>query len=271
MALQNFEDELDNISPVKTPATTTTAKPTTTKVTVEDDGDDVPSAKSTAAANDVDDNLDVQFGDEKLMRKGDGLNRVRPAEKGKVVRFALLPYIAPKSAKNHFIDEKGTYRCLTGKDGEQAFCCKKMGKDGAFHVVALVLKYTNADSKTGKIEKGQPLEWEIGFVDLSRANYAQVSRLPEEEQSVYDIDIVMTHADRAFGYEFNKISSRARWKMNPELTAQVEEAAQIFVRDGGKKLIGKLGKKATVQEFQTMLNKPGANADDASLDDVDNL
>lgn len=278
--MPTFDDELDDVvkpqpakqaAPASTPAAATKAA---AKPAVEDIEDDVPKqAAKPAAAPAEDEDLDVDFGDKKIMAKGDGLNRIR-AEKNKVVRFALLDFIKPKSAKSHFVeakDKKGTFRCLT-KGDDLGYCCTKLGEDGQLHVVALALLYTNADASTGGLEKGVVPEWEIGYVDLSRSNFRSVSNLAPEESTPYDIDMVMAKKDNGIGYEFTLKSPKARWKMNPEVAAAVEAAAQKFVRDNGKKLIGKLGKVATLLEWKAMLSGvAAANAKEASLEDVEDL
>lgn len=270
--MAQFEDELEDVVPAKTTTTTTTKA---TKPTVEDEAPaKASSSKKTAPVEDEDDGMDISlsFDDDKgLGGKGDGLNRTRP-EKGKAKRFAFISGDL-KAGKSHFVDGKGKFRCLTPAEGahEPGYCCEKIGKDGDMHIVALVVEYTNADPKTGKYEKGTPIEWEIGFVDMSRSNLRAIKKLPEEDQKVTDIDIVMTHADRAFGYDFNKVSSKARWKQNPELVKEIEAAAQKFLRDGGKKLIGKLGKKASLMEWKQLLAGQATGAEESSIADLEDI
>ena len=287
------DDELDVIPTSKTAATTpaetpaaaetekveTKAKPASKATAAADlDEDEIPApvtkAKATVAATDDDENLDVAFGDQKIMAKGDGLNRIR-AEKGKVVRFALLNFIAPKSAKSHFVDQKdkkGTFRCAPVKtEGEIPYCCAKLEEEGMLHVVSLAIQYTNADAKTGGYAPGTPMEWEIGYVDLSRSNYRAVSGLAPEDSTVYDIDIVMSKKENGIGYEFVLKSVKAKWKQNPELVAEVEAAAQKFVNDGGKKLIGKLGRKQTPIEWKALLSGQAGSGKEASLEDIEDM
>ena len=268
-----------------TPATATAAAPAQTKTAavVEEDLDDPkPAASGKGAKGGDDDNMDVDFGDEKLANRPNQLPRCRPSEKGKAVRFALLPFIKPKSAKNHFVELPGkklTARCLTPADAPEAgYCCSKLGEDGELHVAALVIRYKNADQKTGGYEKGAVIEWEIQYVDLTRSNYRQVSHLVDEliednpNISVYDIDIVMHHdPDRAFGYQFKRISQKARWKMNPELVNEVKAAAEKFTKDDGKILKARLGKKMTLAEWKALLTTGAAGAEEAKLDDVVDL
>lgn len=274
------------------PQAATATAPAKTKPVVEDELDE-PTPKAAAAgghkgtkgnapaaAADEDD-LDVEFGDDKLATRPNMLNRCRP-DKGKSVRFALLPFIKPKSALNHFVELPGkklTARCLTPANSPDAgYCCAKLGKDGELHVAALVLRYLNADIKTGGYEKGAIIEWEVQYVDLTRSNYRAVSHLIDEmvednsNVSVYDIDIVMKHdPDRAFGYQFQRISQKARWKQNPQLVEEVKQAAEKFTKEDGKILKGRLGKKLTLQEWKALLSGVAAGAEEARLDDVEDL
>ncbi len=278
-------------APTATPVVAA-AKPKSTAVVAEDELDEpVPAkagsganqgkAKPTAVAADEDD-LDVDFGDDKLATRPNMLNRCRPSEKGKAVRFALLPFIKPKSAKNHFVELPGkklTARCLTPANSPDAgYCCAKLGEDGELHVAALVVRYTNADSKTGGYEKGAVIEWEVQYVDLTRSNYRAVSHLIDEliednpTITVYDIDIVMQHdPDRAFGYQFKRIAQKARWKQNPQLVEEVRLAADKFTKDDGKILKARLGKKMTLAEWKALLSSVAAGATEAKLDDVEDL
>jgi len=286
------DDELSDVKPTQktTTAQTATAAATKTKQVVEEDLDE-PQPKAAAAGGHAgkgnppaaadEDDLDVDFGDEKLATRPNMLNRCRP-DKGKAVRFALLPFIKPKSALNHFVELPGkklTVRCLTPPNSTEAgYCCAKLGKDGELHVAALVLRYLNADLKTGGYEKGATIEWEVQYVDLTRSNYRAVSHLIDEmvednpNVNVYDIDIVMKHdPDRAFGYQFQRISQKARWKQNPQLVEEVKLAAEKFTKDDGKILKGRLGKKMNLQEWKALLAGVSAGAEEARLDDVEDL
>jgi hypothetical protein len=72
------------------------------------------------------------------------------------------------------------------------------------------------------------------------------------------------------GFEYNLHSQNARFRQNPELVAEVLEAAEPF--KDGEKLAKKLGKKITDLEYQAMFSGMGAaSAKDASVDDVSDL
>lgn len=281
---QFANDELDELPVASKPTTTTT---TTTTSAVKDNLEDgeVPvkaPVKSTTVEDDEEVFESVEFGDQKLISRSDGLNRIRP-DKDKVARFALLPFLKGKDGKplalvgkSHFVDtkdKKGTFRCASTKDDETTpYCCQKLDQEGMVHVVALALHYTNADAKTGTYEKGTPIEWEVGYVDLSRSNFRSVSGLAPEDSSVYDIDIVMSKKTSGIGYEFVAKATKAKWKQNPDLAEEVEAAAQKFVKDGGKKLNSKLGRKLTLVEWRALLSGLQASSGkEASLADIDDL
>jgi hypothetical protein len=276
MAVPTFKDELDDL-PVSTPAA---AKPTRVAVEEDDDKSLVKAAKTTVAVEEEIEDLSVDFGDKQLMLRGDGLERLRP-EKGKAVRFAILgEFLKARMAYTHFIDKKGTYRCLVdkikrtpkdkgGNPDAAGYCCKKLQADSEPTIAVLVVHYKNAESTEGGYEKGATIEWDIKYVQLSKANFQSISRLPEEEQTVNDIDIVMMHTNKAFGYEFHKKSSKPRWKANPALVEEVKEKVKPYL--DGKKIDSKLGRKVNELEMKALISSLGAGSDDAKLGDVESL
>lgn len=296
MAVPTFKDELDDLPAIKTtPAVAATAAasaPAATKaVALEDDDDPKTAIKSSkAAATDEVEDLSVDFGDRDLMKKTGLLERLRP-EKGKAVRFAMLTdFVKARMAYTHFIDKKGTYRCLEDKlkrkkreqggDPEaQGYCCKKLKEDAERTFVALVVYYKNANAEDGGYEKGVTIEWEIRYVQLSSANFRSISRLIEEEVvdpngqtrpgTVNDMDIVMIHADKAFGYEFHKKAARPKFRSNPELLAEVTEKLKPFL--DGTKLDARLGRIVTDLEMKALIASLGPGAEDAKLGDVEQL
>jgi hypothetical protein len=240
-----------------------------------DFGDDEPVTKPAAKSHiGADDDLDVSLGDDKLMSKSDGLDILRP-EKGKTVRFALLTaFLSPKRAFNHYIEKKGTYRCLSTQDSV-GICCQKLGESQP-QIVALALHYTNADPKTGKYHKDAQghipaPEWEIKFVRMTKTAFQKVSRLVPEDQNPNDpnIDIIMYHRDAGFGYDYTMVSA-ARWKAYPEIVKAVTAAVQPLLKENGAKLIKKLGKKVTPLEFRAVIAGAVASeeADISNIDDI---
>lgn len=264
-------------TPVATPAVTPAPAPTpAAQADVEDAPQGGTPAKAKATPNA--DDYNVEFGDEKLMSRSDGLDILRP-DKGKTVRFALLTDFVPaKRAFIHYIKGKGTYHCLGGEQDKSQICCTST-EESQPQIVALVIHYTNANQKTGRYDPvvgadGQkhypPIQWEIKFVRLSRSAFRRVSNLVEEDGKPTDIDITMNPKDGSFGYEYNKVSP-ARWKRNPELVKEVEAAIKQFA--DGKKLFQKLGKKATQLEFRAVLaGTRGPSSDDAAdLNQIDDI
>lgn len=116
-----------------------------------------------------------------------------------------------------------------------------------YRVVLPVLHYANADPVSGQYQKGAdgstpPIAWELRYVCLRPSEVKHISRLPDENQTPYDIDIIMTHAgDRAFGYELYRASNKARWKSDPEIAQEVETKAAKMSAIFAAKVTGKPG------------------------------
>src|SRR5271157_2621048 len=275
MAMKTFNDELDEVTPAAkahvaaaTPAPTQSPKPqpaaaAAATAAVEEE-DDIP----TPAGGDGED-LATDFEDEKIYYRHGQLDQCRPEKKGEAVRFSFVPkdWIALQSSKGHFVETPGDdgkvhklrVRCLTPmtKDADWQFCCKALDKDGEVGVVALVVQYTNVSPETGKYAKlpdgtYPPVQFKIAFVRLSQFNMTQIRKLPDEDSDPFKIDIVMGHSGRAYGYEFTRASNVPRWTLDPEVAAQVKQAAQKFL--DGKALIGKLGVKKNEVEWKAFLS-----------------
>jgi hypothetical protein len=288
-----FDDEFENI-PVTPKTTAPQSAAAAAPAPAASAPPRQPPAKATAAAVEEDspkgttvddnENLSTDFDDEKVYARPGQLNQIRP-DKGKAVRFAFVPkeWIAPQTAKSHFVEMtkdgkpfKIRVRCLTpmGNEAEWAYCCTALEKDGDVVVAALVIHYTNANPVTGKYDKDSkgnfpPIEFEIGFVRLSSFNMRQIKKLPDEDKTPFDIDIVMTNADsRAFGYEFNRKSNTPRWTLDPEVAAKVKTAAQRFL--DGKALRSKLGQKLNEIEWRALLSGKKIGSD-STLGNVEEL
>ena len=294
--MQTFDEDFDNL-PTTKPTTQTAAATAPAPVASAPAKTAAPAptpAPAAAAAVEeeespakIDDNenLSTDFDDEKVYARPGQLNQCRP-EKGKAARFAFVPkeWIAPQTAKSHFVEtgtgkeaKKLRVRCLTpmGNEAEQAFCCQSLEEDGEVGVVALVVRYTNADAVTGKYEKDPktgefpPVEFEIQFVRLSSFNMRQIKKLPDEDSNPFKIDIVMTHADgRAFGYEFNRKSNVPRWTLDPQTATSVKAAVSRFL--DGKALRSKLGQKMNEIEWKALLSG-NKGSGGATLGNVDEL
>ena len=234
-------------------------------MSLEDDEDEVDSTKKATGGIEVSEDDDCEFGDTKLMRKTDGLDRLRPA-KGDAVRFAILPGFKPKKAMNHYMDKKGTFRCLSTPEVE-GNCCKALGASN-LQIAALVVHYTNANVKTGKYTKEQPdTEWEVKYVYLSRTNFADISALIQEDEKVDDFDIVMAHRTSGVGYTLSRVSKEARWKKSKEVHSGVLEAAKKF--EDGILLTKKLGKKLNPVEWKQLLATVEGNEEEDLGDNSD--
>lgn len=289
MAMQTFNDELDEIPTAQQAAPAAAATKTATAAapaaTPKPQATEEVTTPKAAAPADVDnENCDTDFDDKRVYDRPGQLNQVRP-EKGKAVRFAFVPkeWISPQTAKAHFVEtgsgkdiKKLRVRCLTpmGDASAQAYCCTALEEDGEIGVVALVVHYTNANPVDGKYEKDAngnypEVQFEIGFVRLSGFNMRQIKKLPDEDSNPFSIDIVMTHADgRAFGYEFNRKSNVPRWTLDPEVAARVKNACQRFL--DGKALRGKLGQKLNEIEWKALLSGQKVG-NDSKLANVDEL
>lgn len=196
------------------------------------------------------------------------LNKCAPSREDKksVVRFALLDFCTPRYAWSHFVEKgeiKKTFRCL-GQDGKQHWCCKQLGEDAQFHVVALVARYTNCGADGAYKKDGPAPECVVEYVYLSRSNYRSINHLadkwiedlPEEAAKItaFDLDIIMGHdQSRAFGYSFGAMNHNPVWKRNPDLVKFITEEAARFNRDEGKILRSRLGKAATYEEWEALL------------------
>jgi hypothetical protein len=242
-----------------------------------DEEDESLPATTKASAKPSSDEFNVEFGDEKLMEDEGGLKVPLRPDTGKTVRFALLTdYVPAKRAFNHYIEKKGTFLCLTPEDKSEICCTADGQKESQPQIVALVLHYTNADPKTGQYKKDKdgvvpPTEWEIRFSRLSRSAFKRISKMTEEDGKPTDIDITMCHkSDGGIGYEYNR-TNLARWKKNPALVKEVEAALQPFIKDGGKKLISRLGKKISKTEWRILLagSKPASDA--SNLEDISDI
>lgn len=212
-----------------------------------------------------DSDADVEFGTEKYMKSNDFLP-IKP-EKAQVVRFAFVPGMKLKHGKVHFFDRVGSVRCLSDNGGK-AICCEKADKLTAAKdkFIGLVFVYTNADKATGKLGPDMTPEIAVKPIRLSRANYSEISQLPDEDSNVYGIDIKMRHDEsRAFGYKFTPLSRAPRWK-------QVEKHALELAGPytDGVLLDKLLGKKLSKAELaQLLTGKGAAEADLSDMEDLD--
>jgi hypothetical protein len=270
----------------------------------DDDLDELPAKKSTPAAATAtaaapaqtttavaspapgpEDDLNVDFGDEKVTSYSDGLDKVNP-EKGKSIRCALATDIlSPKAAYTHYIEtgeKKGNYRCLKPLKGNatgKEVCCAKLG-DNYLYVVVPVVVYTNADQK-GVLPKDQPIDWKIGYLRIGRSLFRTIGDLPAtlaatedakpnaEPTKPTDLDLHLSRLTNG-KWDVKAKTTKARWRQNPEFVEQVKAAFAPFL--DGKKLESKLGRKLDVLQFKALIaSLSGGRAEDADMSNVDEL
>lgn len=96
-----------------------------------------------------------------------------------------------------------------------------------YRAIVPVLHYLNADRTSGKYGNdpdgsAPPIDYQISYVCLTRSDMIQIKKLPDDDQTLFDIDITMTYGYGDAWREFNRVSNQARWKRNAELVAEVE-------------------------------------------------
>lgn len=266
MATKQYDDELEDDDIVVPNKSTKNTKQQ------DEDEDDEPKSKKSTKPTAIDEDEDVDFGNEDLMKNPGFLERLEVKEKGVFARFTILSEVKPKKAYSHYVEGKGSFRCFTDhatKKAPKAACCKQLGDPG-LDIVALVLHYTNANPKDGKLKKDHPVEFSIKYIKLSRTQYAKISRLAEEEGTVYGIDILMFQPNSGIGYDYTRISSKAKYLSNPELVSAVREELDPYL-DGSKlsKRLAKKIAKAELNGYLTAANKDGD--DEAELDEIEDI
>jgi len=241
--------------------------------------------------------LDADWGDENILGIGESLTRILPPEKG-ATRFALLTYIVPaKKEFIHYINSAGklsVVRCHTRRSAkysvlELAECCQVLKNvpmmDSQFRLVALALKYMNADPKTGRYatpKGGHPdIQFEIGYVQLTANGFREIvsevrgleiegATNPEE----YDFIMMPRESGKGQTYKIAaKSGSKALYLSQPELVAQVREAAAPFA--DGAALEKLLGKAVSKDEMNVLLKgvsvSSAAITNPADIDNTDDL
>jgi hypothetical protein len=203
-------------------------------------------------------NEDFEFGDESY-KSTSKLPRIKP-EKGQCSRFFMVDGIKPKAKATHYFDGHGTLICL----GEGCPACHA-GTLKRTRIVVLAVRYTNADPKMGKLGSNRP-QYEVGWVLLSSANYSQMLDVLPEGSTPYSVDWKLSHANRAFGYEFSVSAPAAAYiKMGDQQA--ISELVKEYIT--GDELSRKLGKHATALEIRSAMT-PGAGSGmpDAKLEDL---
>jgi hypothetical protein len=196
---------------------------------------------------------DVDFGDTTLLSKPDGLPLFRPSRQYNI-RFALVEALKPKKTHVHYLEgQKLSIRCVSTDPGEvEGICCTRLG-DPELRIVALAVRYQNADVQ-GRLDKEIIPELEVGYLRLSRANFRSISSLPDEGSTVYDLDIVMSMRKSGVGYDFTTIARTPRY-----LVAGLEAAVKAMCKPylDGAKLVSKLPPIRSEAEVKALLDLEG--------------
>jgi hypothetical protein len=255
--LPSFDDELQDIT---APVAATAQAAPATAATPNGQAATIKPTQAKAGGNAITTNAsdEFEFGDEsyKSMSK---LPRIKP-EKGACSRFFMVEGVKPKARQTHYIDGHGSYLCL----GEGCPACQAGGQNRT-RIVVLAVRYTNADPKTGKLGNNRP-QYEAGWVLLSRANYSQMLDVLPEGSTPYSVDWRLSHANRAFGYEFSVAAHDAAY-MKVGDQAAIAELVKEY--SNGEELSKKLGKHGTALDMRSALAQgAGTGMTDAKMEDV---
>ena len=229
----------------------------------EDEDDERPTGKGgrRVASEDEDDGpggaTDVDWGDAEKMRPKGQLDRIEVA-KGEFARFSILPFVKPKKAEAHYIQGKGYALCNSTPE-HKAICCKRLG-DPSERIALLIVQYTSANRRDGKLDPEKELTWEIRSLTVSPTAFRDLARLPDEDMSPHDMDIAMTTRDNGKGYTYRRMKTKATWKLNKDLMRDVEEECEKF-RDG-KTLTKKLGNRKTAAEMRAWVGEASGDDDE---------
>jgi hypothetical protein len=148
---------------------------------------------------------------------------------GTVARFAILGPVAD-GFRHYAPDSKSYYACISKRDGkrpaivEQAECCK-LWDEAKFYRSALILHYTGADPKTGKLNGNN--SWQIEALVVAGAGWGQIKNVAPEGVKLGDLDYKATPRTNGFGLEFSVQANAAAWKKSStEIQAQVVAEAE---------------------------------------------
>lgn len=220
---------------------------------------------------------DVDFGSAEEARRPGELDLFK-VQKGTFGRFSVLIHPEKpgtafmKRGYIHYVQGKGYARCLSKHDAKgsfidaPAFCCAS-GKDGEKRYIALIVRYTSIDPKTGRFLQGHPVEFEIQALALSRIGYSDLGMLPSDEEKVTDLDIIATPKEDAKGLKYGRISGKASYRHTEALKAAVMEAAKPFF--DGREMSRKIGRTLNSMEMKLHLGITSIAGDDLpGMDDM---
>jgi hypothetical protein len=184
-----------------------------------------------------------------------------------VARFAILGPVAD-GFRHYAPDSKTYYACISKRDGkrpavvEQAECCKLWG-EAKFYRSALVLHYTGADPKSGKLNANS--SWQLEALVVAGAGWGQIKNVAPEGVKLGDLDYKATPRTNGFGLEFSVQANAAAWKSSPpEIQAQVMAEAE---RLKGQ-LPAKLGKVLTPLQIKAIAGQARSGGDLDALAEV---
>lgn len=185
---------------------------------------------------------------------------------GAVARFAVLGPVA-EGFRHYAPDSKTYYACISKRDGkrpaitEKAPCCE-LWDEAKYCRAALILHYTGADPKTGKLNSPS---WQLAALVVAGPGWGQIKNMVPEGMKVVDLDFKAMPRTNGFGLEFAVQANAAAWKKSsPELQAQVNAEAERLKAQ----LPAKLGKVLTPLQIKAMAGQARIAAD---LDCLDQL
>jgi hypothetical protein len=160
-------------------------------------------------------------------------------------------------------EQRGTYVCL-GHLGEDPICCTELNEEPKIRVNVLAVIYTNT-SKTGRLNKTQAPEIQVGYVRLSATNHQSITGMLPDDGDIYSEDFVMTKSKRP-GYEFSRPAPGAKPAyITANLQKEVAEAAEKWM--DGNALVKRLGKELSVLGWKMLLKHLGSGVDEAEDED----
>jgi len=117
--------------------------------------------------------------------------------------------------------------------------------------------YLNADPVSGKYEKqhggsAPPIAWEIRYVCLTRADIMRIKNLLYDDQTPFDIDIILALSAWGIGKEFHRVSNQTRWRKDPKVAKEVELIAAEMSDAFAAKLAGRPG-MTILDDFQAVV------------------
>jgi hypothetical protein len=89
------------------------------------------------------------------------------------------------------------------------------------------------------------IQYELGYLALSRSELNEINNLQEPEQSSYGIDIVMSVSSSEFGRNFRRVCKRARWTLDPA----IEKRVRAIIAEASSELATKCASRSDIKMF----------------------